>query len=167
MLYTSILRLIFLSCMALNFTGASYVNKTKAVKAIQDNVKVFKLKYDFKHFSVRVDTGKHAPINWKSNPSARHFRTVIKDGVKQGVNFAGHYCIIEWGCGTQCQSWVIVDQLNGNIYDGIPTCRGQEYHAGSRLIILDPPEENGTYFDGICQAPTVYEWKNNKLHLLH
>jgi hypothetical protein len=132
-----------------------------------DSVRIFKTPYHFNDFTVSIDSGKHSPINWKSNPSTRRFRTSIKDGVKRGVNFAGHYCIVEWGCGTQCQSWIIVDLLTGNIYDGISTCRGQDYRSDSRLIILDPPDgKNGEYSDNFCMEPVVYEWKGNKLHRL-
>jgi hypothetical protein len=131
------------------------------------NVRIFKTPYHFNDFVVPIDSGKQAPINWKSNPSARRFRTVIKEGVKRGVNFAGHYCIVQWGCGTLCQSWVIVDLDNGKIYDGISTCRGLDYRSDSRLIILDPPDgKNGEYSDNFCMSPTVYQWKHNKLDKL-
>jgi hypothetical protein len=45
----------------------------------------------------------------------RNFRTRIRDGVAQGVNFAGHYSIIEIGCGTSCRFAFVVDLRNGEV----------------------------------------------------
>jgi hypothetical protein len=57
----------------------------------------------------------HPPI--LSTPLDNRFRTAIKDGVAKGVNFAGHYIIVTWGCGIGCQSFVIVDAKTGKVYD--------------------------------------------------
>jgi hypothetical protein len=35
-----------------------------------------------------------------STPGQRRFRTMIRQGAKKGANFAGHYAVAEWGCGT-------------------------------------------------------------------
>jgi len=43
--------------------------KTALNKNGSDSVRVFKSPYDFKDFAVPVDSGKHASINWRSNPS--------------------------------------------------------------------------------------------------
>ena len=34
----------------------------------------------------------------------RLFRTRIRKGAAKGPNFAGHYTIADWGCGTRCVS---------------------------------------------------------------
>lgn len=39
----------------------------------------------------------------------RLYRTRIREGVAQGVNFAGHYSLIEIGCGTSCRFAFVVD----------------------------------------------------------
>ena len=121
------------------------------------------LPYGFGLYPVKVDTIQAAPINWKSNPSAKRFKTVITQGVTQGVNFAGHYRIVEWGCGSPCQSWVIVDLITGTIYDGISTANGMVFERNSYLIVLDPHDD--TDFRSPNKT-TLYLWKNNKLRLL-
>jgi len=35
----------------------------------------------------------------------RTFRTAITDAARKGPNFAGHYTVAEWGCGSGCMSW--------------------------------------------------------------
>jgi hypothetical protein len=70
---------------------------------------------------------------------ARDFSTVILKGAKRGPNFAGHYAIVSWGCGTSCGSYVIVDSRSGRVYE--PTelsnvelwLRGPVYRVDSTL----------------------------------
>ncbi len=120
----------------------------------------------FDDFPVTVTQNTPARIRWESNRGSKRFRTVIKEGVRDGVNFAGHYHIAEWGCGTACQSWVIIDMKTGNIYDGIPTSRGLEYRTNSTMIILNPgPRDYNSATDNV--DPEYMVWKNNKLRPVH
>lgn len=48
---------------------------------------------------------------------ARNFRTRIRDGVKEGPNFAGRFTIVEIGCGTSCRFGFLVDASNGNVLE--------------------------------------------------
>jgi hypothetical protein len=43
---------------------------------------------------------------------------MIRLGAKSDVQFAGHYTIPQWGCGSACGVFVIVDSITGTIYDG-------------------------------------------------
>ncbi len=66
----------------------------------------------------RIETkfnSKAAPVDLKSAPGASRFRTVLLAGAKKGPNFAGHYTIVEWGCGSSCTSIAVVDVINGRI----------------------------------------------------
>jgi hypothetical protein len=53
-----------------------------------------------------------------ATPGQRRFRTVIRDWARKGPNFAGHYAIAEWGCGTGCVQMAVVDLQSGDVYDG-------------------------------------------------
>lgn len=63
----------------------------------------------------------------------REYRTRIREGAKSEVEFAGHYTIPRWGCGTDCTVFVVVDAVSGKVY------------AGSGVAGLPPPwlEEHG------------------------
>lgn len=50
------------------------------------------------------------------NPIARTYRTVLREGARAGPNFAGHYTIVQWGCGSSCSSWAIVDNRTGQVH---------------------------------------------------
>src|SRR5664279_959817 len=47
----------------------------------------------------------------------QEFRTVPRDGAKKGPNFAAHYTVVIWGCGTSCAQFAIVDAITGRTYD--------------------------------------------------
>lgn len=64
-----------------------------------------------------------------STPLDKKFRTVIRDSVAQGSNFAGHYNVAIWGCGTGCAQFVIADVNTGRVFD--PGIREVDYHYPS------------------------------------
>ena len=58
-----------------------------------------------------------ADINFKSNPKAELYRTVITEKYnKLDVNFASYYVITTWGCGSGCVTGVMVDARDGVVY---------------------------------------------------
>jgi hypothetical protein len=67
-----------------------------------------------------------------ATPLDRKFRTVIREGVAEGVNFAGHYILVDWGCGTGCNQFVIVNAKTGTVYD--PPFHWVDFHT--------PPKES-------------------------
>lgn len=67
-----------------------------------------------------------------------NFRTAIREGVQEGPNFAGHYIVVRWGCGTECQMGAIVDALSGKIYEAPQSEWDVEFQPNSRLFIVNP-----------------------------
>lgn len=106
----------------------------------------------------------------------RLFRTMIRRGAAEGPNFAGHFTIATWGCGSSCFSLVIVDAKTGQVYNspfGIvgwapgkyPDVSDDDFQMlsfqwNSRLLIVRGcPEDKdcGSYY---------YEWNAPTLKLL-
>ena len=124
----------------------------------------------FEDYLIREDfRGKIAPVKLIAS-AARMYRTMLRGSAKQGVNFAGHYIIATWGCGSDCHSFAIIDAKTGNVYfsDLISFVGGQlyqeedrlQFRKNSRLLIVagaKNDEEIGKFF---------YEWKNNRLRLI-
>jgi hypothetical protein len=95
----------------------------------------------------------------------RGFRTRIREGAKSDVEFAGHYTIPRWGCGTDCNGFMIVDSISGRVYDGFGVAglpfrlveeRGgdeviprMEFYPNSRLLKISacPNEEDCGLYD--------------------
>jgi hypothetical protein len=112
-----------------------------------------------------------APILTTRNQ--RMFRSAIREAAAKGPNFAGHYTIAEWGCGSGCMSVAVADAVTGRVFaapfrilsmpladEGGHEYQGAVYQLDSRLLIADgcPEEANcGTYY---------YEWSDNKFKRL-
>ena len=93
--------------------------------------------------------GSRAPLNIQSR-AERAYRTRLTTASKQPPNFAGHYRVTVWGCGSNCISGAVIDLATGSIiplpdqkshaqftvcqsaYDG----SGVEYRLDSTLMIV-------------------------------
>lgn len=69
----------------------------------------------------------HAPI--LRTHTDHLYRTTIREAAAEGVNFAGHYAVAKWGCGTGCVGFVIVDLRTGKVFD--PSTEDIGYHYPS------------------------------------
>ncbi|MDQ1612716.1 MAG: hypothetical protein QOG00_2647 [Pyrinomonadaceae bacterium] len=59
--------------------------------------------------------GRIAPVILDSK-RARMFRSRLREDSRAGVNFAGHYTAVFWGCGTGCAQVAVVDARTGRVY---------------------------------------------------
>jgi hypothetical protein len=123
----------------------------------------------FHEYSVeKVYTG--TPAAPKLTKAHRVFRTRIREGAKEPPNFAGHYRIVTWGCGTWCVEFLIVDSVSGKVQDGFAVGgfpgRWQEEHQkiperiefkrDSRLLRVNgcPNEANCGFYDYLMDGTT-------------
>lgn len=103
----------------------------------------------FTQYAVKVQKIKNVRVNLKSHKNANMFRTNLRNAAKEGVNFAGHYILTTWGCGTNCSQSAIIDARNGRVFfpdqlegAGFGFCELPDdtepivSQAGSRLLIL-------------------------------
>ena len=104
-----------------------------------------------------------------SNPNAQKFYTRITEGARQAPNFAGHYTIIEWGCGSNCQTGVVFDAEIGKIYNLPMSEYSKKYQANSSLLITNSEtgEINKEYLASMGATIFYYNWENNNFELLH
>ncbi|WNJ20354.1 hypothetical protein [Pontibacter sp. G13] len=92
-------------------------------------------KTSFKDYQVAVYEGKLADPDFSTDPDAKRFITRIKNECAKGINFAGQYTLVTWGCGSPCQSGVVVDRKTGAIFGGYGTVLGSEFQKDSKMII--------------------------------
>ena len=95
----------------------------------------------FLNYSVKIEfNGKPASVDLESHPKARTYRTRLREGQAKGPNFADHYTIIIWGCGSQCQRFAIMNAIDGKVY--FPhtnySTNGIKFRRDSNLLIIDP-----------------------------
>jgi len=101
-------------------------------------------------------------------PTQRQFRTVLRKGRGKGPNFAGHYTVVEWGCGSNCVSFTVVDAVNGKVYDTDMPPLNDEYPCGllykleSRLFVVAKSSSG----NGDCKAH-LYIWDGSRFKPVH
>lgn len=107
-----------------------------------------------------IAVGPGAPADL-SSPNAYAYRTRLRAAAAGPVNFAGHYKLTTWGCGTQCETGAMVDALTGQvIFLPFSICcedwpidadfRRVLFRKNSRLIVfsgmLNEEGTNGVHF---------------------
>jgi hypothetical protein len=107
-------------------------------------------------------------------PRARLFKTMIREGAKEGPNFSGHYTLVTWGCGSDCISFAIVDFKTGLVFFNPQVLtvirhisqEGEqlEFRRDSRLLVV----EGDTFGigDSQNQGKFYYEWKDDQFRLI-
>jgi hypothetical protein len=61
------------------------------------------------------ETVENPNLNLNSNPTARMYRTVLRSEIAKGPNFAGHYRVAVWGCGSSCSMFAVVNLITGRV----------------------------------------------------
>lgn len=124
----------------------------------------------FEDFPVaRIYKGVPARVDLSSNPIASGYRTRLREGARKGPNFAGHYTVVTWGCGSNCEVNAVVDARTGRAYDGFGDERGTDFKINSSLIVADA----GRPADGSRDDPTTtlpvryYVWQDNHFKLIY
>lgn len=90
--------------------------------------------------------GRAARVRLDSS-KARMFRTRLREDSRSGPNFAGHYTVVIWGCGTGCAQMGVVDAKTGKVYFppvewmDIPDMedeqsRGKFFRLDSKLLVI-------------------------------
>jgi hypothetical protein len=133
----------------------------------------------FEDYGVPVYKGKRAAVNLNSAKGARMFRTNLREGAGKGVNFAGHYALVSWGCGTGCMDAGIVDLKTGTVYfpkelaglgvwywQDNPSEEVLDFKPNSRLLVLSgwPATEGNA--DNPKSGLYYYEWLGTRLRLV-
>jgi hypothetical protein len=126
----------------------------------------------FSDFPVRIEQiTKSAAIDFRGNPTAHLYRTVLRAAAESGPNFAGHYMIADLGCGSSCSYAAMIDERTGKVYFDqrmedlsgvrVDDDRLQFQVNSSLLIVLGGPhedEEHGGIF--------YYRWTGEAFKLL-
>ena len=103
--------------------------------------------------AVETFDGTPAQVNLASHPDANMFRTRLAEIPPYETRFAGHYRIVEIGCGTACQSIWAVDLIDGSVYSLFTASSGVAYRPDSRLIVKNDP----AFFTEMLDTTTVAE----------
>ena len=136
-----------------------------------------------KNYPVTPYAGPTAAPDVRSDPRSRMYRTQLRGWAKEKPNFAGHYILATWGCGTGCTQIAIIDARTGKVFHplGARTNSVLDVHhdllggdessprradfgalrhsPDSRLLVLIGTPENRTENRGI----SYFVWENDVL----
>ena len=127
-------------------------------------------------------TGPNAAPDVGSDPLSRRYRTQLRGWAKEKPNFAGHYILATWGCGTGCTQIAVIDAKTGKVFHprgarvnhitdvdedilvDDPSPRRADfgalrYSADSRLLVLVGTPDNRPQNRGI----SWFVWENDAL----
>jgi hypothetical protein len=122
----------------------------------------------------------------------RQYRTRIRNGVMSGEgvwsgswkdpiktngpNFAGHYFVIRWGCGSNCLMMAVVDAKSGKVYAPPLSGAGTELYVNMDMLgdreIDFKPQSSLMVLRNACRIARSecgvysFNWQNNKFTLL-
>lgn len=127
----------------------------------------------FKNYPATPQSSPNVPLKWTKE--ALSFQIRIAKASRQRANFAGHYVLKYWGCGSSCVTGAVINKLNGQIIAfpfticcAVPksaTFKPIEFRLTSRLIVFaglrneEMPmgahfyEFDGTHFNFITTVP--------------
>lgn len=121
---------------------------------------------DMSYAVEKVYSGNMPALDERSHPDAGTFKSALRDGLRDGVNFAGKYTVVSVDCGSSCQQHFIVDRENGKITENIQSSVGAKFSANSRIFIVNPPDSTVDYSACNNCTPEAYVMENNKLRKL-
>lgn len=125
----------------------------------------------------------HPKVDLQSAENGRMFRTVLRFGARKGPNFAGHYRVVVWGCGTSCANFAVINLITGKIIeaenfqaidgvnfevdDFLPRTNSVEnsfrYRKDSKLLVVLGSQDE----DEARAGAFYYVLQNEQLVLLH
>jgi membrane dipeptidase len=111
-------------------------------------------------------------IDFDSHPDARNFRTRLEYTINEPANFAGHYHVTYWGCGTMCQMVAIINALDGTVHFPLDfaTSYGACHKTDSSLFVTNPADE--FLFEAYDEdfpdwfSTGYYQWDGEQMHLI-
>jgi hypothetical protein len=104
-----------------------------------------------------------AGVAFASADYGRMYGTKLRQGAAEGPNFAGHYTVVTWGCGTGCGIVAVVDARTGRLSEQtLLTGNGLQFRRDSRLLYADPPTPEQPADCASCGTPAFYEWRDGR-----
>lgn len=134
-------------------------------KKLTDTLLIFHSDLEKKKFEVPVENLKLTKeLDFSHYEFKKTYITTIKEGIQQeGVNFAGSFCFVSWGCGSPCKLSAVVDMKTGIVYNGLPSAIGYKFKKESEIIIVNPSYQRNYYSKhSTSPPPSEYIWTGEK-----
>ncbi len=86
-------------------------------------------------------------LDLSTSPVGRRYKTVFRQQVQKGPNYAGHYRVVVWGCGSSCAGFAVVNLETGGVLDaeGVHAMSGVDFEVGDFLTGTDSEDTSFRY----------------------
>jgi len=138
--------LVLLVCAGLVYLGCRFLINKKQGDLLTDNENESFCEKEMQTLgdmsSFEDFNGLIKPVDFSNFPEAKTYYTRITETVKSGPNFAKHFTLVYWGCGTDCYGFSVVDADTGEIIAFNPVNGEYQLRDGygldSTYFVLDP-----------------------------
>ncbi len=133
---------------------------------------------EFRNYPATVENAIATGITQTDEPDSTTYKDKLNESLQNGVNFAGHFVLSTWGCGTDCQSSAIIDAQTGNVLfptqigvtsfgaGGLKDKQPLQYQSDSRLLIINGYPTTGDSGKDVRAGAWYYEWTGTELKFI-
>ena len=160
----------FLALIVINFLSMSLTGSFVSAGEVDPRPEKVNQVIEFEQYPVERISARFSSKPIFTTKLTKQYKTVITNAMQDPVNFAGHYRVVTWGCGTDCRGFAIVDKVSGKTY----TLPGVEFVSGvmgneearlqfktdSRLFIITGSKNDEN------EGKFYYLWNGKELRLL-
>ena len=151
-------------------------SKVDSIRAFGDSMLIIKYKNSFdtlvKFHSLLADSqyyvkpqkiNGHKKLDFSQYEYKKMFITRTTNEVdEKGLNFAGHYSFVYWGCGSACKLSAVVDLKTGKVYNGPAGGIGYSFKKDSKILIVNQLDTADFYYKNRIWQPEQYVWTNDR-----
>ena len=149
---------------ALALAGAARV-PTPTLRSEFENLSS-RFTFDVYPVAVATDLTENATPKLVRGTKFWNFRTRIRGAAKKTPNFAGHFILEQWGCGTECQMGVLIDARTGDL-SWLPISGwGVMHRTDSNLLIVNPVPPNMGYVPSWLVIE-YWVWTGSEFKMVH
>lgn len=118
--------------------------------------------YEFSQFTVDTFQGREAKVDLKNNPLAKQYSLAfLPPSSSSKLAFAGHFAVVRFQHSADKTGGLIVDLVDGEIYE-LPKCsKGYSYVKNSRLLLVNPPSKDGHTNECFSCQPQYWIWNDS------
>ena len=128
------------------FTISTAINRNNGrTKSKTDVACLEQIETQSKNESVRIFEGTPETVDFTTMPEAQTFYTNITKAVASGSNFAGHFTLVHWGCGTDCFGYAVVNTETGEVVAYSMANENyhlREYGLDEKVFVMEPVYAN-------------------------
>jgi len=90
----------------------------------------------FSDYPAKPFAGPNAAPDVGSDTRSKRYRTQLTSWAREKANFAGHYILSTWGCGTGCTEIAIIDAMTGKVFHP-PEARANHIEGVDPDVLVD------------------------------